>query len=120
MSPPDGAVEVAAAGTGMMKMTAPYSKPWPLRIPNGSATVTAGMSEAQRSRFYQFFAYDDGETAEDYVFCQRWRDLGGSVWIEPEIELAHVGLKAWRGCYADTLADQAMSDEALANEIGAL
>lgn len=34
---------------------------------------------------------------EDYAFCRRWRDLGGKVWIDPEILMGHVGFKTFRG-----------------------
>lgn len=28
---------------------------------------------------------------EDYIFCVRWREIGGKVWIDPELTLSHVG-----------------------------
>jgi hypothetical protein len=34
---------------------------------------------------------------EDYSFCQRWRALGGQMWIEPNVTLHHWGLHGWRG-----------------------
>jgi hypothetical protein len=36
-------------------------------------------------------------TTEDYAFCQRWRDLGGRLWIEPDIDFQHIGRKAYTG-----------------------
>lgn len=27
---------------------------------------------------------------EDFAFCRRWRDMGGKVWIDPEVPLVHV------------------------------
>lgn len=41
--------------------------------------------------------------SEDYTFCRRWRDIGGDVWIDPEIYLEHVGFTSWNGCMADDL-----------------
>lgn len=35
---------------------------------------------------------------EDYSFCQRWRDVGGKVWIDPDVMMGHVGLKVFKGC----------------------
>ena len=32
---------------------------------------------------------------EDYWFTERWRDLGGKIWVDPEIEFTHRGSKAW-------------------------
>jgi hypothetical protein len=31
---------------------------------------------------------------EDYTLCDRWRELGGSVWLDPTIHLIHAGLPA--------------------------
>lgn len=28
---------------------------------------------------------------EDYTFCQRWRDIGGEVWVDPHLMLHHWG-----------------------------
>lgn len=36
-------------------------------------------------------------TTEDYAFCQRWRDIGGTLWIDPNIDFAHVGKKTYTG-----------------------
>jgi hypothetical protein len=34
---------------------------------------------------------------EDYMFCQRWRKLGGSIWLCPWIKLTHVGEMKFTG-----------------------
>ncbi len=36
-------------------------------------------------------------TTEDYAFCQRWRDIGGQLWIDPDITFSHIGRKAYQG-----------------------
>jgi hypothetical protein len=38
---------------------------------------------------------------EDYAFCQRWRDLGGKVWIDPYIQTSHTGNKTFVGQLSD-------------------
>ena len=35
--------------------------------------------------------------AEDYAFCQRWRDIGGKVFMDASISMAHIGTKAFAG-----------------------
>jgi predicted O-methyltransferase YrrM len=35
----------------------------------------------------------------DYSFCRKWRDMGGRIYIDPEIHFGHCGEKEWRGCY---------------------
>jgi hypothetical protein len=40
---------------------------------------------------------------EDYAFCKRWTDMGGKVWIDPEIKMGHVGYKTFNGHIGDWL-----------------
>lgn len=39
--------------------------------------------------------------SEDYAFCERWRNLGGKVLIDPQILMAHTGLKEFSGKLMD-------------------
>ena len=34
---------------------------------------------------------------EDFRFCQLWREIGGEVWIDPDISFLHVGRRAFPG-----------------------
>lgn len=36
---------------------------------------------------------------EDYIFCQKWEALGGSIWVEPRINFGHYGVQGWHGNY---------------------
>lgn len=40
---------------------------------------------------------------EDYAFCRRWRDMGGQIWVDPEIRMGHVGYKTFTGHLGDWL-----------------
>ena len=37
----------------------------------------------------------DFHLSEDYFFCQRWRELGGEIICDPNIELTHWGLAGY-------------------------
>lgn len=43
---------------------------------------------------------------EDYSFCRRWRDIGGQVWIDPEITMGHTGYKTFMGQVGDWLKNR--------------
>ncbi len=42
---------------------------------------------------------------EDYAFCQRWRDIGGRVFIDPSIYTGHTGFKTFLGQLSDWFED---------------
>lgn len=47
-----------------------------------------------------FYTGSDGRRralGEDYAFCQRWRDIGGKVWMDVSIPMAHIGTEAFKG-----------------------
>lgn len=43
---------------------------------------------------------------EDYSFCQRWIDIGGRIWVDPEIKMGHVGYKTFCGSLGDWLRER--------------
>ena len=42
---------------------------------------------------------------EDYAWCHRWRAIGGDIWVDPTINLDHVGKATWSGAWIDQLAE---------------
>lgn len=40
---------------------------------------------------------------EDYSFCRRWRQIGGRVFVDPAIDMGHVGPKHFAGNFGDWL-----------------
>ena len=54
-----------------------------------------------KNRFALFDPLIDPESrvylSEDYAFCQRWRGLGGEVWIDLTSRLTHIGPRAFVG-----------------------
>ncbi|KKK90920.1 hypothetical protein LCGC14_2718140, partial [marine sediment metagenome] len=40
---------------------------------------------------------------EDYAFCQRWRDIGGQLWVYPDIDFQHIGRKSYKANYHEHL-----------------
>lgn len=43
---------------------------------------------------------------EDIAFCLRYRRAGGTIWVDPMIDLAHVGVKSYRGNLVEWLKSQ--------------
>ncbi len=56
--------------------------------------------------YFQNIFSDQGFCGEDVSICVRYRNLGGKVWIDPDIEFEHMGPKVWSGNYARHLEKQ--------------
>lgn len=50
---------------------------------------------------------DDGHFwSEDYVFCKKATEAGFSTWLDPNINLVHVGQKEWSGSPAEDIKEK--------------
>ena len=49
--------------------------------------------------FFDFKSTPDGYIGEDYTFCDRVREHGFTVWIDPTIELGHMGIHEYEGSF---------------------
>lgn len=43
---------------------------------------------------------------EDYGLCKKWRDIGGRVWLDPELKLDHTGHKEFHGAIGSWLKNR--------------
>jgi hypothetical protein len=42
--------------------------------------------------------YSNGQYwGEDFVFCKKFRDIGGKIYVDPDIKLGHIGQKVYAG-----------------------
>jgi hypothetical protein len=59
------------------------------------ASVHAYSNASAQENYALFDCMIDKETgayiSEDFAFCQRWRDIGGKIWLDTEGKLTHVG-----------------------------
>ncbi len=51
--------------------------------------------------FFDFLSTPEGYIGEDYLFCDRAREKGFEVWIDPTIKLGHVGVEEFMGCFGE-------------------
>jgi hypothetical protein len=48
---------------------------------------------------FDFKLTEEGYIGEDFLFCDRARELGFEVWIDPTIKLGHMGVQEYEGCF---------------------
>jgi hypothetical protein len=47
---------------------------------------------------------EDGHyMSEDWMFCNRWRKMGGHIYIDVSIDLTHIGTAKYSGCYVSSI-----------------
>jgi hypothetical protein len=99
----DGFVTGVYAGTGFMlirrgvfrrmieafpetRYTAAHTQPEPSSSPNQYALFDCMIDPATGHYL-----------SEDYAFCQRWRSIGGTLWLDTRGELTHIGTHEFEG-----------------------
>jgi hypothetical protein len=50
---------------------------------------------------FDFKLTDEGYIGEDFLFCDRARELGFEVWVDPTISLGHMGVQEYTGNFGD-------------------
>ena len=87
-------VEVGTLGTGFMLIKRSVFEQM---IAQGAQKYTdaIGLTSAENDNQYDFFNCTiDSQgryLTEDWSFCRRWRELGGTIWADTSIPLVHVG-----------------------------
>ncbi len=106
-------IEVDYLGAGFLKIKRSairtlIEKHKDLRYQGGDESDCYGLFDAPIA---------DGKlTGEDAMFCRRWRDAGGKVFMYPNMEFGHVGQKMWRGNFAEWANRKAQERQIAANK----
>jgi hypothetical protein len=106
----DGLIEVSHVGFAFACVT----REWAVRMSQGYVELAyVGAEGAEDFAIFNPMVVNRRYLSEDYAACQRWRQLGGRVYVAPEVSLEHVGKKVWRGAWLDSLAEAAQRNQPL-------
>ena len=87
--------EVDCVGTGFMRISKNALK----QVWDASEEYT---NEGKTCRMVFDIKVVDGQlVSEDNVFCRKWHDLGGKVYIDPSMTCNHVGIKKYTGNFME-------------------
>ena len=97
-----GMVEVRHAGTGFMLIKRSVFETLMPHVPTYRTTsVRDAQGEYLKPLTHEFFATSIDHTgallSEDFHFCELWRKHGGSVYVNPFMQLSHVGTYVYGG-----------------------
>lgn len=105
----DGFAMAEWAGTGFMLIKRRVLEQMAARHPElkyrHSFTREAGARPADLDHFYALFDTSLDESRglylpEDYTFCNRWRAMGGQIWIDTRSRFTHVGTFVFDGDFS--------------------
>jgi len=92
----NGLVKVDGIGTGFMCIRrAAMEALW-----NISDTYSDRADEYSKNIF-EIKIIDGNLYSEDMVFCEKWKRLGGEIFIDPSINCGHSGAKRWEGNFSE-------------------
>ena len=100
----NGLVEAELLPTGFMRITRicfeSMEREYPELKYEPNVVNVAGADVAEVYDFFNMGSLGSSEwTTEDFAFCQRWTDIGGQLWVMPDIDFTHTGNKAFTGNY---------------------
>jgi glycosyltransferase involved in cell wall biosynthesis len=86
-----GLIEVEALGTGFIRLSKKALKTvWDMS--------PEYFNENRKCRMVFDVQIVDGElVSEDNIFCAKWKNSGGKVWIDPNMTCNHIGVKKYQG-----------------------
>jgi len=84
-------IQADGVGTGFLKVSKfALEKLWIASDPY--------TSEGEEHRMVFDIKVENGDLiSEDYVLCNKWKNLGYKVWLDPTITCNHIGIKKFKG-----------------------
>lgn len=97
----NGFMEIDRAGTGFMLIRREVfdlmMKEYPM-LRYKSHDAQEKQYEDFLWLFFDCMVDDDNHyLSEDFAFCERWRNLGGKIWLDLKARLTHTGIEHFRG-----------------------
>ncbi len=92
----DGCIECACVPAGFLKVT----KEAVDKFMRGYPHLCYGPTYLQAVDLFNHGAHKGLWWGEDYAFCRNWRDIGGKVWLVPNLNIDHNSWdddKVWKG-----------------------
>ncbi len=74
------------------------------------AFYVSGMEDSVNRAEWFLFAdavRDQKHLSEDWEFCRKWHDIGGTVYMRPDIDFFHVGEHPYHGSFDKTFGTEA-------------
>jgi hypothetical protein len=101
----NGLLQVEGVPAGFMKLSRKQLESLVEQYPDTEFYVESAPDQKAWALFADY-RIGKHKMGEDYAFCRRWTDMGGKVWIDPEIKMGHIGNKTFQGHLGDYLRNR--------------
>jgi hypothetical protein len=91
----NGLIEVDGVGTGFMRIRKDALR----KIYDAADEYTERHKPEPTKMVFDVRVIDGELYSEDIVFCRKWIDMGGKVYVDPTIDSGHSGEKRWVGSF---------------------
>ena len=118
----DGLIEVHEVGTGFMCIKRNVIEQMVNEIPNIGYLREPRFLFNEKDDGIRWAVFDTDITdtgrylSEDYLFCERWKKLGGSIWLDPFIVLTHMGTHGFTGHKLVDIDDPLMTNNEISQQ----
>jgi hypothetical protein len=103
----DNLAEVRHLATGFMMIERTTIEKMMLSHPETKYVDDVSFLEGEENKYaYALFdcgVYQGHYFSEDWLFCHRWSEMGGSIFLDISINLNHCGMEDYRGSYLASL-----------------
>lgn len=93
----DGCVEVEAVPTGFLRMRRAVLEKLNASVPGFYNKEVKAPADPVPEIFERKTIEGIGRMSGDFVFCRKWRELGGQIYVDPTLHFQHIGHKSYGG-----------------------
>jgi len=97
-------VETTKIGGGFVKITREAIK----RMQQAYPDVKAKYRGRDIYMLWDPLIVDGNVCGEDYSFCERWTRIQGKIYVWPDIDFGHYGMKSWHGNFLKDVLEKEM------------
>ncbi len=97
---PDGLIEVEGVPGGFLRIRRHVLE---LMASRAQSYLERPDDATHTPLIFERHLNQDARFSGDYVFCRKWRELGGHIFVDAAIRFDHVGEKAWSGTFGEWL-----------------
>ena len=105
----DGLLESVGVPFGFVKLSRAMLEQMVAQYPDSEFYVENAPGQKAWALFADY-RIGKHKMGEDYAFCRRWTEMGGRIWVNPEIKMGHVGYKTFPGHLGEELRGRINDD----------